>query len=345
MASNVAKPIAYRFGSFEFDPQTGELRKQGLRVRLEGQPVAILTVLLERPNQLVAREELQKRLWPDDTFVDFEQSLNAAVRRLRLALDDSAESPRYIETLARKGYRWVAPVTRTSDVVRIEENYPVPKSATARSSRVSQIARIVIVGGAVLAIVIGAWSVFRSRPPTGRVMLAVLPFQNLGNDPQQPFLADGMTEEMITQLGGLNPERLGVIARTSASLYKATNKNAGQIARELNVNYLLEGGVRRDGQRIRVTARLIQASDQADVWAGSYDSDVGDILKVQSEVARAIARQIQNQVPKVQWFPRSRRQVARHGEERFDTRSHQDRARNLLEIASPAWIIPVPKTA
>ena len=128
MASNVAKPIAYRFGSFEFDPQTGELRKQGLRIRLEGQPVAILTLLLERPNQLVAREELQKRLWPDDTFVGFEQSLNAAVRRLRLALDDSAESPRYIETLARKGYRWVAPVTRTSDVVRIEENYPVPKS-------------------------------------------------------------------------------------------------------------------------------------------------------------------------------------------------------------------------
>ena len=294
MASNVVKPIAYRFGTFDFDPQTGELRKQGLRIRLEGQPVAILAMLLERPNQLVKREELQKALWPEDTFVDFENSLNAAIRRLRLALDDSAESPRYIETLSRRGYRWIAPVTGNIAAAGIEETYPVTAPAIARQQRAWTIARIAIAGIAVLAILIGSWTVFRSRP--ARVMLAVLPFQNLGNDPQQEFFADGMTEEMITQLGGLNPERLGVIARTSASQYKASKKNAAQIARELNVNYLLEGSVRRDGQRIRVTAQLIQASDQSDLWADSYDSDIGDVLKVQSEVARAIAAQIRLQL-------------------------------------------------
>jgi len=207
-------------------------------------------------------------------------------------LEDSAESPRYIETLARKGYRWIAPVTGNADSAGTEATGPVAAPEIARRPRVSKVARIATAGGVALTILIGSWSVVRLRSATSRIMLAVLPFQNLSSDPQQQFFADGMTEEMITQLGGLNPERLGVIARTSASQYQASKKNAAQIARELNVNYLLEGSVRRDGQRIRVTAQLIQASDQSDVWADSYDSDVGDILKVQSEVARAIAGQI-----------------------------------------------------
>ncbi|HKW33352.1 MAG TPA: winged helix-turn-helix domain-containing protein [Candidatus Acidoferrum sp.] len=353
MASNVTKPIAYRFGSFEFDPQTGELRRQGLRIRLEGQPVAILAMLLERPNQLVTREELQKRLWPGDTFVDFEQSLNAAVRRLRLALDDSAESPRYIETLARKGYRWVAPLRGRIDAVKIEENYAVTVSEIERRPRGPKVARIAIVGGVALAILVGAWSVFRSRPATGRVMLAVLPFQNLGNDPQQEILADGMTEEMITQLGGLNPEQLGVIARTSASQYKTRNKNAAQIARELNVKYLLEGSVRRDGQHIRVTAQLIQASDQADVWAGSYDSDIGDILKVQSEVARAIAGQIRVQLTRqteqrLSNTPRvnaSAHDAYLQGQQSWDLRDKEGTARSIEQFQHAIEIDPSYATA
>jgi TolB-like protein/DNA-binding winged helix-turn-helix (wHTH) protein/Tfp pilus assembly protein PilF len=293
---NSTKPAAYRFGSFEFDPGTGELRKKGLRVRLEGQPAAILATLLERPNRLVTREELQKELWSTDTFVDFEQSLNAAIRRLRAALDDSAESPRYIETLARKGYRWVAPIESTAPA-RIIDTHP-PQVTNAERPRDPRVARIVIGGALGLAILIIAWGVLRSRPAPGRLMLAVLPFQNLSGDEQQEYLADGMTEEMITQLGGLNPQRLGVIARTSAMRYKATHKDTNQIAQELKVNYLLEGSVRRQQQRIRVTARLIQASDQADIWADSYDADVSDILKVQSEVARAIAGQIRMQLPR-----------------------------------------------
>src|SRR5215468_8933069 len=291
---NPAKPATYRFGSFEFDAQTSELRKKGLRVRLEGQPVAILAMLLERPNQLVTREELQKKLWSSDTFVDFEQSLNAAIRRLRVALDDSAESPRYIETLARKGYRWVAPVEATASAGIVDAH--TAEVTNAKQLRGRSATRIAVGAALGLAILFIAWGVLRSRPALGRLMLAVLPFQNLSGEEQQEYLADGMTEEMITRLGGLNPQRLGVIARTSAMQYKASHKDTSQIARELNVNYLLEGSVRRQEQRIRVTARLIHASDQADIWADSYEVDISDILKVQSEVARAIAGQIRMQL-------------------------------------------------
>ena len=296
MHSNSANSPAYRFGSFEFDPITSELRKKGLRVRLEGQPAAILAMLLERPNQLVTREELQKKLWSSDTFVDFEQSLNAAIRRLRVALDDSAEYPRYIETLARKGYRWVAPLEGSAAAVDVDAQ-PAEVTNTARP-RGQSAARIALGTALGLAILVASWGILRSRPAPGRLMLAVLPFQNLSGDDQQEYLADGMTEEMITQLGGLNPQRLGVIARTSAMRYKASHQNTSQIARELNVNYVLEGSVRRQHERIRVTARLIQANDQADIWADSYDADIGDILKVQSEVARAIAAQIRMQLPR-----------------------------------------------
>lgn len=292
--SNSAKPAAYHFGSFEFDRHTSELRKKGLRIRLEGQPAAILAMLLERPNQLVTREELQKRLWSSDTFVDFEQSLNAAIRRLRVALDDSAESPRYIETLARKGYRWVAPIGDSAPAGVVDAQHTEVASAERPPGRS---ATWLAVGGALcFAFLIIAWEALRLRPVPDRLMLAVLPFQNLSGDAQQEYLADGMTEEMITQLGGLNPQRLGVIARTSAMRYKASHKDTRQIARELNVDYLLEGSVRRQEQRIRVTARLVQARDQADIWADSYDVDVSDILKVQGEVARAIAGQIRMQL-------------------------------------------------
>jgi TolB-like protein/DNA-binding winged helix-turn-helix (wHTH) protein/Tfp pilus assembly protein PilF len=287
----------YRFGSFEFDVQTGELRRQGLRIRLEGQPVAILALLLERPNKLVARDELQKRLWPDDTSVDFEQSLNAAVRRLRLALDDSADSPRFIETLPRRGYRWIAPVLEASASVGIETRPPKSPEAPRRL-RVPKIAWFAVIGAVGLTLIAFGWLSSRPHPSSRRLMIAVLPFQNLSGDAQQEFIADGMTEEMITQLGSLDPEHLGVIARTSALQYKATSKSAGEISRELNVGYLLEGGIRRNGERVRVTAQLIQATDQAEVWTGSFENDVGDILKLQSEVARGIASQIRLELTK-----------------------------------------------
>jgi DNA-binding winged helix-turn-helix (wHTH) protein len=239
VAVNSMKPDLFRFGSFEFDPQTGELRKQGIRIRLEGQPVTILATLLKRRGEVVTREELQQTLWLHDTFVDFEQSLNAAVRRLRLALDDSAESPRYIETLARRGYRWIAPLRAEPVLAASQDSSANPESAipTRRRSRAIWLALTACVAAA--AIFFAAKEV-RSRQSSRKVMLIVLPFQNLSEDPRKEYFADGI-EEMITHLGSLDPQHLGVIARTSAMQYKGSQKSTVQIARELNVGYLLEG--------------------------------------------------------------------------------------------------------
>ena len=259
-----------------------------MHVRLEGQPVVILAMLLERPNEVVTREELQKILWPGNTFVDFEQSLNAAIRRLRSVLDDSAESPRYIETLARRGYRWIAPLRDQPVISAI----PEPRPALQVPARTRWQGRALWFG---LAACVAAAAIFfaasglRSRRSSRKLMLIVLPFQNLSEDPRQEYFADGMTEEMITQLGSLDPQHLGVVARTSAMQYKGSPKGTAQIAHELNVGYLLEGSVRRQGLRIRVTAQLIQAKDQTHIWAESYDSDASDLLKLQSDIAHAIA--------------------------------------------------------
>ena len=298
LVSNLTHPRAYRFGAFEFDPQTGELRKQGIRIRLEGQPIAVLSMLLDRHGELVSREELQKRLWPSDTFVDFEQSLNAAIKRLRAALNDSAGAPRYVETLARRGYRFIAPLhpvpaalaTPAVDGATSEPAQP-PRSGAVRARWLSVSFLFLVLG--VAGFLARALFLPSPRPPSGKAMLVVLPFVNLSGDPQQEYFADGMTEEMIAQLGSLDPQHLGVIARTSSMQYKAGRKSAAQIAQELGVSYILEGSVRRSGDRVRVTAQLIQASDQTHLWAQDYDRQISDILMLQSDVARAIAAKIQ----------------------------------------------------
>jgi TolB-like protein len=239
-----------RFGAFELDLRSGELRKKGVRIRLQEQPFEVLTVLLQRPGEVVTREELRSAIWPADTFVDFDNSLNTAINKLREALGDSADSPRFIETLPRRGYRFIAPV-----------NGVKPVSASKQLA-------------------------------TGKIMLAVLPFDNLSGDREQEYFSDGLTEEMINQLGRLHPERLGVIARTSAMKYKHANKGIDQIGSELGVDYVLEGGVRRAGEHLRITAQLIQVTDQTHLWAESYERDLRDALALQSEVALAIASEI-----------------------------------------------------
>lgn len=238
-----------RFDIFELDLRAGELYKSGRKAKLQEQPFRILAILLERPGQVITREELQERLWPADTFVDFEHSLNKAIQKLRKALGDEADKPRFIETLPRRGYRFVGSVS---------ENLP---GATG-------------------------------QPGTGKIMLVVLPFDNLSGDPEQEYFSDGLTDEMINQLARVHPERLGIIARTSAMKYKRANKGVDQIGRELGVNYILEGGVRRAGERLRITAQLIQVSDQTHLWAESYERDLSDALALQSEVALAIASEI-----------------------------------------------------
>ncbi len=295
---SMADPRLRRFGPFEFDPQTGELRKQGLRIRLEGQPVAILRMFLERPGQLLSREEIQKRLWAADTFVDFEQSLNAAVKRLRSALGDSADAPRYVETLARQGYRFVASVEAVPMAPPSGGSTEPPPSGPGQApGTTAKPGRWLLWGALVLLLVLAAAlgrRVVLPRAPhaAGRFMLVVLPFRNLSGDPRQEYFADGMTEEMITQLGSLDPRHLGVIARTSAMKYVGSHVDGAQVARELGVDYVLEGSVTRTTNQVRVTAQLIQASDQTDLWADEYDRPVSDMLKLQSDVARAIAARI-----------------------------------------------------
>lgn len=229
-------PKTVRFGAHELDLQSGELRKHGVKIKLRDKSFEVLTLLLERPGEVVKREELRARLWPADVFVDFDNNLNTAVTRLREALGDSAEKPKFIETLPRRGYRFIA--------------------------HLSQPAR-------------GA-----EQAPTRKARLAVLPFENLSGDPAQEYFSDGMTEEMITQLAALAPERLGVIARTSAMHYKGTRKDIARIGRELDLDYVVEGSVRRAGDRVRISAQLIQVRDQTHLWASSYDSELRNILQL-----------------------------------------------------------------
>jgi TolB-like protein/Tfp pilus assembly protein PilF len=227
--------------------------------------------------------------------VDFDHSMNTAVNKLREALGDSAESPRFIETLPKRGYRFIAPVQPSA-----QSAAPRPRH---RPAVVGVAAGLIVVLG--LAAYVG-WQRWgrRATPPEGRIMLAVLPFENLSGDPEQEYFSDGMTEEMISQLGQVHPERLGVIARTSAMQYKKTSKRVDEIGHELGVDYVVEGSVRRGNERIRVTAQLIQVSDQTKVWSESYESSVGDVLALQSEVARAIAGEIQLKLAPQQPAPR-----------------------------------------
>jgi TolB-like protein/Flp pilus assembly protein TadD len=244
-----------RFGAFRADLLSGELYKQGRKIKLQQKPFQILAALLDRPGKVVTREELRRQIWPPDTFVDFDHSLKTAISKIREALGDSAEKPRYLETLPRRGYRFIAAV----------EELPT-------------------------AVSLG-----------GQIRVAVLPFENLSNDREQEYFSDGITEETTAQLGGAQSQQLAVIARTSAMQYKRTDKRLDQIGQELNVNHIVEGSVRRAGDRVRITAQLIRVSDQTHLWARSYERDLRNILALQSEVARAISNEIQVKLTPQHW--------------------------------------------
>src|SRR5262245_50246662 len=316
----------YRFGLFEVDGRLGELRKQGRVIKLRGRPFDILLLLLGRRGDLISREELRQQLWAADTFVDFDHGLNSAMNRLREALGDSAENPRFIETLPKRGYRFIAPIEAvnrraanrqsldhaTVERAAVEEreaSQPAPDAAPpvaepptagpayvlARVSPGSRAVLLVAVGALLASIVVAALylRIGRGSPPQpSKMTLAVLPFENLSADADQDFFTDGFTDEMIAELGKLDPEHLGVIARTTTRLYKNARKDIGQIHRELGVDYVLEGSIRRAANRVRITAQLVQASDMTHLWAESYERDVSDVLTIQSEVAMKIAHSL-----------------------------------------------------
>ena len=298
---------AVRFGVFEVDFAAGELRKHGIRIKLRGeQPFQVLSILLEHPGEVITREELCKKLWPADTFVDFEHSLATAIGKIREALGDSADNPRYIETLPRRGYRFIANVTvlsadplnkvqpATRDIPRAEDHGQVELASKAEVPKPQPWARAWKISAFALVpalVILMAWIVHSaSRPSSNIRSLAVLPLESLSGDASQDYFADGMTDELITDLGKISALR--VISRTSVMPYKRVRKSLPQIARELSVDAVVEGTVLRSGEQVRITAQLIQASADKHLWAESYEGDLRDTLALQKKVARAIAEQI-----------------------------------------------------
>jgi TolB-like protein/DNA-binding winged helix-turn-helix (wHTH) protein len=294
-----ARPRSLRFSVFELDLATLELRRSGRRVHLQQQPAKVLSLLARRPGELVTREEIQREVWASDTFVDFEQGLNFCVRQIRTVLGDSAGAPRFVETLPRRGYRFIAPVEALHDpgaaLARSKESAPLAASAPGAATNRTAMGRL-LVALAVAAVVVldapAAWRAGRSASsrsqPGRKPALAVLPFDNLSQDAAYDYLADGLTEETITQVARAAPERLGVIARTTSMRFRGASKSVLEVGRELGVDYVLEGSIRRAGDRLRVTAQLIQAKDETHLWAESYERDLRDVLGVQNEVASRV---------------------------------------------------------
>ena len=288
-ASVPSKPV-WRFGEFEIDARSRELRSKGRRIRIQDNPLTVLLLLLERKGEVVGREELKQRLWPADTFVEADDGLNTAIRKLREVLGDSSENPSYIETIPRRGYRFIGEILEDK---RPAETHPAELAAAAadkdrgspqRRWRVVLIALVVV-----LAIGAAAWFGYHPRPSAIR-SIAVLPFANLSGDPSQDYFADAMTEELTSDLGKISALR--VISRTSAMHYKNTQKTAPEIAKELNVDGLVESSVLRSGDRVRITAQLIDARSDRHLWSESYERGLQDVLALQNDVARAIAGQV-----------------------------------------------------
>jgi TolB-like protein/DNA-binding winged helix-turn-helix (wHTH) protein/Tfp pilus assembly protein PilF len=285
-----------RFGEdFELNLRLAELRRSGRVLKLERIPTELLLLLVEQRDSIVTREQIVQRIWGPGVFLDTDNSINGAIRKIRQVLKDNPERPRFIQTVTGKGYRFIA-----LNAVDTAPRHPAADlDTTGREQRASISVRWALAGAtvllAVLAVGFGSWrSRNHARPQAagGRLMLAVLPFDNLTGDAGQEYFSDGLTEEMITQLGGSNPRRMGVIARTSVMQYKHKPENIARIAQELGVQYILEGSVRRNSDRVRITAQLIRASDQTHVWAREYDREPNDVLLVQLQIAQDIAGEI-----------------------------------------------------
>lgn len=285
MEKTVQSVRTVRFANFEVDLDAGELRKNGLRLKFSGQPFEVLAILLEQPGSIVTREQFQKRLWPD-SFVDFDHNLNSAINRIREVLGDSAENPRFVETLPRRGYRFIAAVTKPdiadADAIKVIEPSSLGSDLAARNW--------FLLAALVLALILSAawWFWYGSWHRITSV--AVLPLANLSRDPEQDYFADGVTDELITRLANITG--LKVTSRTSVMRYKGTKKSLPEIARELGVDGIVEGTVERAGNRVRISAQLIDASDDTHLWADTYERDLQDILALQADVALAISHHV-----------------------------------------------------
>jgi len=298
-----------RFGVFELDTESGELHKQGVKVQLQEQPFQILQILLEKPGKVLTREELQQRIWPSDTFVDFDRGLYNAVKKLREAVGDSAASPRFIETLSRRGYRFIAAVNGNGSGSAMTTEVPSLPLARPAATRNLRIGIALAMGAAILLaaafVVKRLWPQLQGQSAVPQIRsIAVLPLQNLSSDPAQEYFSDDMTDALITDLAQISSIR--VISRTSSMQYKQTKKSLPDIARELNVDGIVEGTVQRSGDRVRITAQLIQGPSDKHLWANSYEEDVRDVFALERNVTEDIAHQIQARLTRPEQLPLGR---------------------------------------
>jgi len=282
----------YEFGLFRLDPAEGLLQRQGQPIPLPPKVFETLCVLVENAGHLVEKDELMRRIWPD-TFVE-EANLSQNVFSLRKVLGEREGAQDYIETVPKRGYRFVAAVQRIEGAAAGEALAPEVAGQHAKNAVAALAVASVLLG---VSLVAWQWLRPKATPPAARVKLAVLPFENLSGDESQEYFADGLTEEVIARLSNLNPQGLAVIARTSTMKYKGSDKDIAGISRELGVDYVLESSFRREGDRVRITAQLIQSSDQTHLWAETYEREVGQILPLQRELTETIARQMRVVIP------------------------------------------------
>jgi len=293
----------YQFGEFHLDPRSRVLRRGGTLVPLTSKAFDVLLLLIQNAGRIVTKDELMKAVWPD-SFVE-ESNLTQTIFMIRKALDETRDR-RYILNVQGQGYRFLLPVTETAHIGMQAETHAsapgarsVPEIDPASQSRHAREWKPAVIASAAVALVLMAsilWLWRSRRGPVeqpGKIMLAVLPFENFTGDPGQDYFSDGLTEEMISQLGNLDPAHLGVIARTSVMHYKHSQESIPQIGKDLGVQYVIEGSVRRDSERVRITAQLIQVKDQSHLWARQYDRDLGHLLQLQGEIAREVANEIE----------------------------------------------------
>jgi TolB-like protein/DNA-binding winged helix-turn-helix (wHTH) protein len=277
----------YSFGPFEFDLASGELFRDGERTKLQGRPVEVLALLIERAGELVTRDELKARLWAADTFVDFDNNLNATVRKLREALGDSADAARYIETLPRRGYRFIAPLMLVDPLLAIGDR---PRDAASHRAWLRGALRVVLAATVILVLGLSAqlWQKESFQVHEDLVLVAVLPFENLSGDPGQDFIGDGLGAELAGQLGSVQGHRFRMVARSSTSRYRGSRKSAPEVGRELPADFLVEGSARQDASGLYVTAHLVRAEDGKTLWNGSFACPRRDLFAIQHQLAAKI---------------------------------------------------------
>jgi TolB-like protein/DNA-binding winged helix-turn-helix (wHTH) protein/Tfp pilus assembly protein PilF len=287
-----------RFAAFEVDLRAGQLRKHGKRIRLQQQPFRILALLLEHPDEIVTREELQKNIWPADTFVDFDVGLAAAIHKLRQALGDSAEAPRFIETLPKRGYRFIAPVESVQEADK-DTSEPVPDGANLSTlpekpqtqTRAGEIQSWHKVAAAIVLLallLLGGWWAAHPRPLS--YVIVVLPLKNLSAEPNTEYFSDALTDEIIRRLSLV--DGLEVRSHTSSFVFKDKPRNIGEVGKALGANLVLEGTVLRSGERLRINVDLVRVSDDTPIWSERFDRQLADVFAIQDEISRSVVNDL-----------------------------------------------------